>query len=412
MKFHIKKITAAVAIAILCAALCFVIIKGVNSNEDPSNSEVSNGLDNKDETETENITIDDSDKDSVAVGSESESTEEDSQEEIPEDTQEDVVDKEQEWYESLSDLEREWLNYLMANDEVGLNIRAEASTEAEVVGRLRKGDKATIVEIGEEWTKIQSGVVEGYVHNDYCLFGLDALSLAQDICDTVVVCMTDELCIRAEESQDSVAVDLLLEGKELKVDLETKTSEDWVAVIFNGQTRYVAKEYVEIMVKVNHAITIEEAYAIEDEKLRAEEAARQEAARLEALANAKTEKEYAATFSDLDLLAALIYCEAGGEPYEAQLGVGSVVMNRLKKGHYGKRIVDVIYQADQFMPSYTGVLKQALANKSATESCYQAAAAALAGTDNTNGALYFDGKLDREEGVKYGRIRFYYVWSR
>ena len=31
--------------------------------------------------------------------------------------------------------------------------------------------------------------------------------------------------------------------------------------------------------------------------------------------------------SDLELLAALIYCEAGNQPYEGQVSVGSVMVN-------------------------------------------------------------------------------------
>lgn len=38
--------------------------------------------------------------------------------------------------------------------------------------------------------------------------------------------------------------------------------------------------------------------------------------------------------SDLDMLAAIIYCEAGSEGYDGQLAVGAVVMNRVRSSSY------------------------------------------------------------------------------
>ena len=93
--------------------------------------------------------------------------------------------------------------------------------------------------------------------------------------------------------------------------------------------------------------------------------------------------------SDLELLAALIYCEAGNQPYEGQVAVGAVVMNRVKSGSFPNSIYEVINQSGQFTPSYTGVLAAALANGSG--SGYTGAASeAMAGSDPTGGCLYFN----------------------
>ncbi|MCI8638921.1 MAG: cell wall hydrolase [Coprococcus sp.] len=100
-----------------------------------------------------------------------------------------------------------------------------------------------------------------------------------------------------------------------------------------------------------------------------------------------------ASVDDQTLLAALIYCEAGGEPYEGQVAVGAVVVNRVKSGAFPGTVRDVIYQSGQFGPARTGKLDRVLANGSATDSCYQAAAEALAGVSPVGDALYFgDGK--------------------
>ena len=52
--------------------------------------------------------------------------------------------------------------------------------------------------------------------------------------------------------------------------------------------------------------------------------------------------------SDRYLLANLIYCEAGGEPYAGQLAVGAVVMNRVLSSVYPNTVAGVIYQKYQF----------------------------------------------------------------
>ena len=44
-----------------------------------------------------------------------------------------------------------------------------------------------------------------------------------------------------------------------------------------------------------------------------------------------------------ELFARLIQCEAGGESYEGQLAVGSVVMNRVRCGGYPDSISEVVY---------------------------------------------------------------------
>lgn len=92
---------------------------------------------------------------------------------------------------------------------------------------------------------------------------------------------------------------------------------------------------------------------------------------------------------DRTLLANLIYCEAGGEPYEGQLAVGAVVINRLMSGAFPNTLSGVIYQSSQFSPAGSGRLAVALAGDEATASCYQAADAAMSGQTNVGSCLFF-----------------------
>ncbi len=92
---------------------------------------------------------------------------------------------------------------------------------------------------------------------------------------------------------------------------------------------------------------------------------------------------------DRTLLANLIYCEAGGEPYAGQVAVGAVVINRLMSGAFPNSMSGVIYQSNQFSPAMSGRLAVALASDEATASCYQAADAAMSGQTNVGNCLFF-----------------------
>ena len=61
-----------------------------------------------------------------------------------------------------------------------LNIRKEGSLDSEIVGKMKKGNIATVVEKGSEWTKVKSGDVTGYVKNDYLVFDNDIEEYAKD----------------------------------------------------------------------------------------------------------------------------------------------------------------------------------------------------------------------------------------
>ena len=111
--------------------------------------------------------------------------------------------------------------------------------------------------------------------------------------------------------------------------------------------------------------------------------------------------------SELDMLAAIIYCEAGSESYEGQLAVGAVVMNRVRSGSFPNNIMGVIYQSGQFSPVASGRFIIALSQGSATASCRQAAQAAVGGNSNVGGCLYFRRNTGTIDGIVIGNHVFY-----
>ena len=110
---------------------------------------------------------------------------------------------------------------------------------------------------------------------------------------------------------------------------------------------------------------------------------------------------------DRRLLANLIYCEAGGEPYEGQVAVGSVVINRVLSSKYPDTVVGVIYQSGQFSPVASGRLDLALATDKATDSCYRAADAAMSGISNVGNCVYFRTPIEGLTGINIGGHVFY-----
>ena len=131
---------------------------------------------------------------------------------------------------------------------------------------------------------------------------------------------------------------------------------------------------------------------LEEERRAAEEAeriAREKAeAEAEAAAAAQAEAE-AAQQAEKELLASLIFCEAGNQPYEGQVAVGAVVMNRIKSSSYPDTMEEVIYQSGQFSPAMSGWLDRVRANQGYTEAALQAAEDALAGSNPIGDCLYF-----------------------
>ena len=115
------------------------------------------------------------------------------------------------------------------------------------------------------------------------------------------------------------------------------------------------------------------------------------------------------TFADGDkkLLANIIYCEAGSEPYAGKLAVGAVVINRVLSSKYPDTVVGVIYQRSQFSPVASGRLDLALAVDKANADCYKAAEEAMSGVTNVGNCLYFRTPIDGLTGIAIGGHIFY-----
>ena len=178
-----------------------------------------------------------------------------------------------------------------------------------------------------------------------------------------------------------------------------------------SQTSGTIKQYAnDISDAEERAQALEDQIKEQEADIKALEAKLAEEIRLSKLASQSAWRDISeVTFAEGDryLLANLIYCEAGGEPYEGKVAVGAVVINRVLSSVYPDTVVGVIYQNRQFSPVASGRLALALAEGKATAACYQAADEAMSGYSNVGNCVYFRTPIPGLSGINIGGHVFY-----
>jgi len=262
---------------------------------------------------------------------------------------------------------------VMVNVQVAMNVRAEASEESDKVGVLYKDCGGRILERRDGWTRMKSGDLIGWASDEYLLFGEEAEAMADDVGNLIVMIETDTLCIRKEPDGEADVFGLLAGDDELEM-IEF-VDDDWISVDYEGETGYVSAEFVDVDFHIDAGETLA---AIRE---------REEAERL-----AKLKANQGAVVvggDDTKLLAALIQCEAGSETYNGKLAVGAVVMNRVRSAAYPNTVSGVIFASGQFTPALNGKVARVYTNGKISDSCYEAARAAINGETNVGGATHF-----------------------
>ena len=191
---------------------------------------------------------------------------------------------------------------------------------------------------------------------------------------------------------------------------KTKAEQDKVA----GMVRSTANNIAGYADQISEAETVAHAY---EEKVKEQDAniaalqkqlaEEQAMSRLAARSARRDISEVTFAEGDRELLAQLIYCEAGAEPYEGKVAVGAVVINRVLSSVYPDTVVGVIYQNKQFSPVGSGRLALALAEGRATQACYQAADEAMSGVSNVGNCVYFRTPIPGLTGIAIGGHIFY-----
>ena len=138
------------------------------------------------------------------------------------------------------------------NDYV--NIRSSAGEEGEVLGKLYNNSAAVVLEEEDDWYKIKSGNVEGFVKSEFVV--RDDPELAEKVRTRLATVTTETLRVRKDASTDAGILDLIPEGDVLIV--KDETIEGWVGVVVGEKVGYVSTEFVDVSSKYVQAESKEE----------------------------------------------------------------------------------------------------------------------------------------------------------
>jgi uncharacterized protein YgiM (DUF1202 family) len=149
-----------------------------------------------------------------------------------------------------------YTNLGIANVESGnLNVRATASTDGKMVGKLPKDAACEVIRTQDGWAYIKSGEVEGYVNLDYLLTGPEAKIRANELAIAVARSNADGVRVRDNPSTDSAILTQVPEGEELEF---VEALGEWIKVSIDGEDGYVSAQYVTVEEKLETAVTMTE----------------------------------------------------------------------------------------------------------------------------------------------------------
>ena len=214
---------------------------------------------------------------------------------------------------SGSDEEEDFTNLVIAQVNDCVNVRAEASEESEVIGKLYNNSVGNLIEEEGDWYKIESGSCEGYVKAEYCVTGEEAEKLAKEVGTRLARVTTTTLYVRSEPTRDSEVIGMVPVDDELQVLTEMP---GWVKVSIEEGDGYVSDEYVKLHTEFVRA----ESKAEEEARLKREEEAREAARKAAAEAERKAASKKKSSNSSSG--------ESSGTTYTASgSGTGSAVAN-------------------------------------------------------------------------------------
>lgn len=156
------------------------------------------------------------------------------------------------------------IGFAQCNEDY-VNVRAEASGESEVIGKLYQNGRVDILDTSTDgnWYHIRSGNVEGYVSADFIVTGDQAEDVAATAGYTTAEVGAEVLNVHASTDVDSEIVGSVYENREYEV---VEDQGDWVKVVTgDGTYGWVSTDYVYVSTEYGTAETLEEEQARLDE---------------------------------------------------------------------------------------------------------------------------------------------------
>lgn len=166
--------------------------------------------------------------------------------------------------------EESFSNLVIAQVNDYVNVRADATEESEVVGKLYNHSVGDLLETKGDWIKIKSGNTTGYVKGEYVVTGEEAVALAKEVGIRTAVVTTTTLYVREAPSTGAAVIGMVPIEDELTVSEEL---EGWVRVSIEEGDGYVSTDFVHLYTDFVRAESKQE----EEARLAKEEAARKAA---------------------------------------------------------------------------------------------------------------------------------------
>ena len=200
-------------------------------------------------------------------------------------------------------IEEEYLNLsiaLFSTNPKYCNVRSGPGTEYDIVGRMYDGSVGSVIDEADpaiaddpdpdddndQWIRIRSGAVEGYVLNNFLVTGVNAYNRLEDQTQYYAEILVSQLNVRKEASIDSACLTYVTRGERYRIVVENGTDPrvylaareveagdeeleddgmDWVKIVYSeGKTGYVSADYITISEEYKTAKTIEEIRAEEE----------------------------------------------------------------------------------------------------------------------------------------------------
>ncbi len=176
-----------------------------------------------------------------------------------------------------------------------LNIRAENDPDSQVVGKIYHGTSADLLEQGEQFSKIASGSITGWVSNEYILTGAAAEEYARQQGSVTIATVTASwLNVRENPDTESDVVATVEAGQWFIV---TDRGGGWVKIDYTSNIEgYLNEDYIAVSQSFGQAFSIAEEQELmllaeENAALREESQATEEKKTAEALAASETAKK-------------------------------------------------------------------------------------------------------------------------
>lgn len=209
--------------------------------------------------------------------------------------------------EAESTIAPELENKVITTVDTYQNIRKEPSEDSEIVGHLESGSAGDVLETKDGWTRISSGEVEGWVHNEYVVSGEAAQDYAEESLEQIATVLEEGVRVRAGASVDSTWIGVVNtnevyqvipeeeaepQSEETEGAAEVQTEEtvqeepveteegtmtaplevsqdseayEWVKILYDGETEgYVCAEYVTTSFDLGQAKSMEQIRAEEE----------------------------------------------------------------------------------------------------------------------------------------------------